>query len=207
MAALARRILTTLLTTVLFVGALTPAASAGNPGADLLALINAERAAGGLGAVSTHSDLADDALTWSRHMMSQGSLAHNPSLAAVTSNWEKLGENVGVGPNVASIHAAFMASASHRGNVLGDYDKVGIAVVQESSTKMWVTVVFMKSFGAQPTAEDPVPYAEEGPAPSNEQPVAETNRTPAPERSVEVVTPVPVRDEVLVRHRYQPVPF
>ena len=177
MVALARRILTTLLTTILLVGALAPAASAATAEGELLALINAERAAHGLGAVSAHPDLADDALAWSRHLMSQGSLSHNPNLAGVTSSWAKLGENVGVGPNVAALHGAFMRSSSHRGNVLGDYDKVGIAVVEESPTKLWVTVVFMKSFGAEPPAEEPVPYSDRGPAPSNEQPVANTPRT------------------------------
>ena len=182
MAALARRIVPTLLTAVLLIGALAPAAAASSEG-ELLALINAERAANGLGALSSYADLTDDALAWSQHMMNQGSLTHNPNLAAVTSSWDKLGENVGVGPNVAALHAAFMASASHRGNVLGDYDRVGIAIVEESSSKLWVTVVFMKSLGAEPPVEDPegedpVPYSEDGPEPSNEQPVADTTRTP-----------------------------
>jgi hypothetical protein len=195
MAALVRRILTTLLSATLLVAALAPAAAAASAEGELLALMNAERAANGLGALSTHPDLSDDARAWSQHLMNQGSLSHNQNLAAVTSSWEKLGENVGVGPSVAALHAAFMASASHRSNVLGDYDKVGISVVEESSTKLWVTVVFMKSFGAEPPpAEDPVPYSEEGPAPSNEQSVADTTRTRAPVRAVAAApAPVPLR--------------
>ena len=193
MVALARRILTTLLTTVLLLGAIASPALATDPENELLALINAERAASGLGRLSTHADLIDDALVWSRYMVDQGSLAHNPNLAGVTSSWAKLGENVGVGPSVAALHAAFMASASHRSNVLGDYDKVGIAVVEESSTKLWVTVVFMKSVEAEPTpAEEPVPYSENGPNPSNEQPVASTTRTRTPSARVAAAAPAPV---------------
>jgi uncharacterized protein YkwD len=37
-----------------------------------------------------------------------------------------------------------MASPAHRGNILGDYNYVGVGVVQESADKMWVTVVFMR---------------------------------------------------------------
>ncbi|MDJ0497024.1 MAG: CAP domain-containing protein [Acidimicrobiia bacterium] len=212
MAALARRILTTLLTTILLMGALAPAASAATAEGELLALMNAERAANGLAAVSTYADLADDALAWSRHLMSQGSLSHNPNLASVTPSWQKLGENVGVGPNVAALHAAFMASSSHRGNVLGDYDKVGIAVVEESSTKLWVTVVFMKSFGAEPPAEEPVPYSEQGPAPSNEQPVSNNARTTvvaaAPAVAPAVSSPPALpRVERPAWSRYQPTPI
>ena len=204
MAALARRILTTLLSTILLVSAFTPAASAASAEGELLALINAERAASGLGGLSMHADLSDDALAWSRHMMNRGSLAHNPNLAGVTSGWAKLGENVGVGPNVGALHGAFMGSASHRGNVLGDYDSVGIAVIEESSTKLWVTVVFMKSFGVEPPADEPVPYSEEGPEPSNDQPVANTTRTAV--AAAPAAAPVPVRTVRFVGNGTRPIP-
>lgn len=190
MAALARRILTTLLTTILLIGAIAPAASAADPESELLALINAERAGNGLGGLSMHADLTDDALAWSRYMVNQGSLAHNPNLAGVTSSWAKLGENVGVGPTVAALHGAFMASSSHRGNVLGDYDKVGIAVVEESPTKLWVTVVFMKSFvSTAPGLEEPVPYAADGPKTTNEQQVKDNGSTRGPAESAPAPAP------------------
>lgn len=216
MAALARRIVSTLVTAVLVIGGLAPAASAASAEGDLLSLINAERTANGLGSLSMYADLTDDALAWSQHLMDQGSLSHNPNLASATSSWAKLGENVGVGPNIAALHTAFMASSSHRGNVLGDYDKVGIAVVEESPSKLWVTVVFMKSLGGgpvdddpaaeNPTGEDPVPYSDQGPQPSNEQPVAETRNTRTPPPSPPAAAPAPVQIVRAVCTGGQPIP-
>ena len=173
MAALATRLGSVLLTTILVFATLAPSAAAASPEGDALALLNAERQAAGLAPVAMHSDLTDDARAWSQHMRTQGSLSHNPNLAAVTADWDKLGENVGLGTSIGALHDAFMASSSHRGNVLGDYDYVGIAVVAETSSKLWITVVFMKSLGGQPAAEkEPEPYSEVQPDVDNDQPVA-----------------------------------
>jgi uncharacterized protein YkwD len=57
-------------------------------------------------------------------------------------NWSILGENVGVGGNVNSLHQAFMNSPAHRDNVLfGQYRHVGVGVKMDGDT-MWVTIVF-----------------------------------------------------------------
>jgi len=175
MAALARRIASVLLTTFLAIAVMAPAATAASLESESLALLNAERRAAGLSPLTMHSDLTDDALAWTLHMQDRGSLSHNPNLAAVTANWEKLGENVGLGTSIAALHDAFMASSSHRGNILGDYDSVGIAVVEETPSKLWITVVFMKTFvrSAVPQDEvDPEPYSEVQPAVDNDQPAA-----------------------------------
>ena len=37
-----------------------------------------------------------------------------------------------------------MASPSHRANILGDYNQVGIGVSVADDGRLWVTVVFMK---------------------------------------------------------------
>ncbi len=172
MAALARRIALVLLSTLTVVGVLAPAASAASHESELLALMNSARAEAGLGPVTVHSDLTDDAVAWSQHMFSQGALSHNPNLASVTTGWDKLGENVGLGPTIGSLHDAFMASSSHRGNVLGDYEYVGVAVVAETPTKLWATVVFMSSLAnpVEPTDDDPDPYAKQQPQPAPQQP-------------------------------------
>jgi hypothetical protein len=122
-----------------------------------------------------HSDLVDDALSWTRHMQNQGSLSHNPNLAAVTADWEKLGENVGLGTSIKSLHDAFMASVGHRGNILGDYDSVGIAVIEETPSKLWITVVFMKTLDRTPATSsegDPEPYSEVQPVVDSDLPAA-----------------------------------
>ncbi len=175
MAALATRLASVFLTTMMVLGVMAPSASAGAHESDALAMLNAARAAAGLSPVEMHSDLTDDASAWSRHMLEQGSLSHNPNLSSVAPNWDKLGENVGVGTSIASLHTAFMDSPGHRGNVLGDYDYVGIAVVEETSSKLWITVVFMKSLATTPIesgGDDPEPYSDVTPTVVNEQPSA-----------------------------------
>lgn len=56
--------------------------------------------------------------------------------------WRALGENVGMGYSVDSLHRAFMASPDHRHNVLtGGFRHVGISVVDRGGV-MWVTIIF-----------------------------------------------------------------
>ena len=112
--------------------------------AGFVAQINAERAAQGLAPLQVYWDLVDDARAHSQRMAADGTIFHNPNLAAVCSAWQALGENVGVGASVDSLHQAFMSSPAHRGNILGDYNYVGVGVVQEGADRLWVTVVFMR---------------------------------------------------------------
>lgn len=181
MAALAKRLITMMLTTVVAFGMASPAASAGAYENEALALLNQARASAGLDPVTMHPDLVDDALAWSLHMEAEQQLSHNPNLAAVTGDWDKLGENVGLGTGIAALQQAFMDSPGHRANILGDYDYVGIAVVEETSSKLWITVVFMKSLDAvSAVGDDPEPYSELQPPASTGEPVANTATEPAP---------------------------
>ncbi len=133
-----------------------------------LELINQERVDQGLNELAPYWDIVDDAQAHSERMSSEQRLHHNPQLGNVTNGWYRLGENVGVGPTVPSLHDAFMASPAHRANVLGDYNYVGIGVVVDSPNTMWVTVVFMKGpaglAGPPPAAPDPDPAASSEPA-------------------------------------------
>lgn len=210
MAALATRLASLLLTTALVVGAAAPAASASSYENDALALLNSARAAAGLAPVSMHPDLSDDALAWTLRMQDDGELSHNPSLASVTSDWDKLGENVGLGTSVSALHQAFMDSPSHRGNILGDYNYVGIAVVAETSSKLWITVVFMKSLDAgvsEPPVDEPEPYAEEQLPVGNGEPVAAPASNPAPRVNVAPAAPAaPARVKVVSVKVSGPIP-
>lgn len=191
MAALAKRLITALLTTTLAIGLLVPAASAGSYESDALSMLNEARAAAGLAPVSMYTDLTDDALAWSQHMKADQQLTHNPNLSAVAADWDKLGENVGVGTSITALHQAFMESTSHRGNILGDYNYVGIAVVAETPSKLWITVVFMKSLDAAPAVEDdPEPYAQEQPPATNGGPLATPATDPTPKVTVTAAAPV-----------------
>jgi hypothetical protein len=82
-------------------------------------------------------------------MASGRTLSHNPSLvdqinAQVTTQWTRIGENVGYGTNSASLQNAFMNSTAHRNNILGDYNRVGIGAAYDSGGTLWVTLDFVK---------------------------------------------------------------
>ena len=71
-------------------------------------------------------------------------LYHTPEekLRERVRNWEILGENVGRGGTVDSLHRAFMASGEHREIVLyRPFNYVGVGVVERDGF-MWVTVLF-----------------------------------------------------------------
>lgn len=112
---------------------------------EFMRLINEERASRGLAPLKAYWDLQDDAREHSKYMDQVDDLHHNPSLSEVASPdyWSRLGENVGVGAGVASLHRAFMNSEGHRDNVLGDFTHIGVGV--HHPDRLWVTVVFMKA--------------------------------------------------------------
>ena len=80
----------------------------------------------------------------SREMTARNLLHHTSTtnLRRRVTHWQTLGENVGVGGTVESLHRAFMESPSHRENVLyGSFRHVGIGT-RERHGRLWVTVVF-----------------------------------------------------------------
>jgi uncharacterized protein YkwD len=139
-------------------------------------------------------------------MKADQELTHNPNLSAVAANWDELGENVGVGTSITALHQAFMESTSHRGNVLGDFNYVGIAVVAETPSKLWITVVFMKSLDADPAVEDdPEPYAQQQPQ-ADDSPLATPATDPTPNVTATATAPAtqPAEQIAFVRE-YGPI--
>ena len=155
-----------------------------SPESTFVSRINASRAAAGLAPLEVNADLVDDAAAWSQRMLEAGAISHNPNLGSVTTGWEALGENVGVGPDEGSLHDAFMGSSGHRQNILGDFTHVGVGVVAEPE-RMWVTVIFMKAAGAPaPTTTTTVPVAVAATTVAVTTSAADTAPT-APQRLVE----------------------
>lgn len=112
----------------------------------LLERINDERASAGLDGLGSDPALVDVARGWSDTMATSAGLAHNPNLRSQVSGvtrWTRLAENVGVGSDVEGLHDAFMSSKGHRGNVLGDFDNLGVGV-RMADEEIWVTVVFVQ---------------------------------------------------------------
>ena len=121
--------------------------------AGFLAKINASRAANGLAALSVDGGLRNHARNHTQDMIDADEIYHSSSdelKAAAGSGWSKLGENVGRGGTVESLHKAFMASAGHKANILGDYNYAGIGTASSDGV-LYVTVVFMKKGGGSTT--------------------------------------------------------
>lgn len=80
----------------------------------------------------------------SKRMARQNYLHHNDRLAYQARNipWTILGENVGVGHTVRTLHGAFMNSKSHRHNILNSrFHRVGVGVVKARG-RTWITFIF-----------------------------------------------------------------
>lgn len=147
-----------LITTILLATAALATPVLASPGeeASFVGLINQERAGRGLNSLEVYWDLVDDARVHSGVMNDADEIFHSSNLANVTTGWAALGENVGVGPSVGVLHTAFMNSAGHRDNVLGDWDRIGVGVTHSDQGYLFVTVVFMK-LAQPPPAPAPTP--------------------------------------------------
>lgn len=168
--------------------------------ASFVSLINSERSTRGLNTLDVYWDLVDDARAHADVMANADQIFHSSNLAAVTTGWAAMGENVGVGPTVGELHTAFMNSAGHRANILGDWDSIGVGVTPTDKGYMFVTVVFMKAAGTPPVpAEEPAPAPavlavapgpDSSPAPTAAPPVAAASAQ-APKQQQPAPTPVP----------------
>ena len=108
-------------------------------------LINKERSSRGKPKVRLKDNLNRIATRHSRRMASSNELYHNSRLSYECRNmsWRILGENVGVGSSVWSLHRAFMASTPHRKNILrSSFRKIGVGIARGGG-RTWVTVVFL----------------------------------------------------------------
>jgi uncharacterized protein YkwD len=126
--------------------------SAGDHETDFVQRTNAERSSRGVSSLRVASDLTDVARRHSAVMARDSHLHHNPNLASDVSGWTRIGENVGRGGSVSSLHSALMNSEGHRRNILdANFSEIGIGVVVSGST-IWVTQVFRLPNGTVSTA-------------------------------------------------------
>ncbi len=112
--------------------------------AQFVTLINELRTTQGLEPLTVNPDLVRVARGWTARMKANGAISHNPNLSTeVTADWRKLGENVGVGPDVPILHAAFVKSAAHYRNLVDPtFDQIAVTI-EYDSTGFYVTEQFM----------------------------------------------------------------
>jgi uncharacterized protein YkwD len=135
--------------------------------------LNHARAARGVHRLTVRSHLVTVARAQALRMASRGVLYHNPRLTSEVRNWRWVGENVGYGPDAATVHVAFMNSPGHRANLLDrDYTEVGVGVVVRNG-RVWVAEVFRRPLRAITSSSSaasaarfthPLRYGSTGPA-------------------------------------------
>jgi uncharacterized protein YkwD len=106
--------------------------------------MNQERKARSLGTMKLDPELSRAAMRHTREMTGTNTLHHTTTTALTrrVTNWVTLGENVGVGAEVSTLHSAFMASPAHKDNILhSSFNNVGVGVGRAAG-RMWVTVIF-----------------------------------------------------------------
>jgi hypothetical protein len=162
------------------VGAAPRAAAATDTGAaeqEFVRLINGLRASKGLAPLAVHGELTAVARGWATRMAEADRISHNPNLAnAVKSDWQKLGENVGVGMDVRKLHDAFVNSPAHYKNLVDpDFTYIGVGVVVGNNGALFTAHEFMQ---LRAGAAAPAPTAPRATVPK--APRATTTQPPPP---------------------------
>ena len=159
--------------------------------AGFLAAINSTRSSNGLGPLTVDGSLRSHARNHTQDMMDADQIFHSTSAelgAAAGSGWTKLGENVGRGGTVDSLHQAFMDSAGHRANILGEYNYVGIGTGTKDGV-LYVTVVFMQKGATAATTTTTTTTTTQPPAGSAPTTTAPTTSAPATTTTTTTIAP------------------
>jgi hypothetical protein len=148
--------------------------------ATFVAKINDLRAGKGLGTLQVNDNLVAKARGWAAGMAAAGRIWHSTLSDGITADWQKLGENVGMGGSVDGLHAAFVASPHHYENLVDpDFGSVGIGIAVSGGT-IYVSEVFMKLMPASATAVVTPPAVPPVTVPAAPRPVAPKPPAPRP---------------------------
>lgn len=131
-------------------------ASAAAPADDehqMLQLMNAERQRHGMAPLRIEAVLDGGAGRHAADQAARGTIYHSALAAAAPAGWLRLGENVGTAPDVAQLHAAMLASPSHRAAMLDPrFDHVGVGVAHGAGGSHWTSIKFADLPGSAPVA-------------------------------------------------------
>lgn len=116
------------------------------------ALLNQDRAANGLPALTLNSKLTSLADAYAADMIKRGYFSHyNPEgqspfdrMNKAGISYSTAGENLAINNSVSAAETAFMKSSGHRANILNSsYTDVGIGVVHSSNGSVYVVQEFI----------------------------------------------------------------
>ncbi|MFZ2099281.1 MAG: CAP domain-containing protein [Oricola sp.] len=104
---------------------------------DALGPVNAYRRAKGRGPLVADAALSRAALDQASRMAASGKLSHARFRQRMAENGvpSPAAENIAFGqPTVASVVEAWIGSRGHRANILGGYNRLGVAVARDSAS-------------------------------------------------------------------------
>jgi hypothetical protein len=120
---------------------------------DQKAKIDAHRASLGKRWLARRACLNTVARGWAKKMARNRTLSHNPYLTTNINKyckstfgpWVYAGENVGMGPDSATLWMAFLGSYPHRANIEdNNYGSIGLGAYRDAYGTVWLTQVFAK---------------------------------------------------------------
>ena len=151
-----------------------PANASASPD-DYVNRINALRAAAGVAPLQVDGELTAAAQDWAQHMAAADTLAHSPDITSgISQNWRKVGENVGVGPDVGTVMAAFVASARHYANIIDPaFNRIGVGVADQGG-RHYTCHRFMQIAGSDPPPA-PAAAVRRSPSPKPSPPASSTS--------------------------------
>ena len=184
--------------------------------ADLLVLLNRDRAAHGLPAFSRRDDVDGVAAGWSDHLADANELSHNDAYFTSESRQRlgarALGENVAMDYEAQPAHEHLMASPHHRDNILdARFTVIGLGATYRDG-KWWITEDFLqpaspagrevtRSAGAPAQPSQPRSGAVAQPTPTSS--TAAPSAAPATAVEAAVDTPVELRESTSAPDRVQ----
>src|SRR5581483_6551648 len=152
----------------------------------LLQLLNRDRLAAGLTALTRRADVDAIAVKHSGDMAAKNQMWHNDDYFTPAShdrlNAKTLGENVAMNPDIDDMHQRLMNSPHHRANILDPrFRQIGVGVVQSADGNLFATEDFL-----EPRA------AVVAPAPAAATPRTPARTATAPVAAAAVAADVPV---------------
>jgi len=110
-------------------------------------LVNRSRSSARVSAVSANEQAATKAQAWAEHMARTGVVEHTGGGSRIDTSgipkWCAVGENVGMAPSIADLHAAWMRSSAHKANILNTkFDRIGTGVVRKGSTVYGIQIFY-----------------------------------------------------------------
>jgi hypothetical protein len=156
--------------------------------------INGTRSGKGLSSLALNGQLQEMARGQAVRMANKGDIFHNPSLGGEATQrglkWNRIGENVGMGPSAEIIYDALLKSPHHYENIIHpSYDSVGVGIVKHDD-RIYLVQVFAD---LNPQVSAPKPVVKAPTAQPAAQPATAAPSAPAPVvRASAPSTPAPV---------------